>query len=124
VEPTFANVHEEVLRGTGEFFQSRLKPDQTSKEDDLEVIDMSEHKAAIIRLYIKWLYSGKVDIALGLAKYVRVATNGVYIKLVNAYIFGFEVLDTAYQHAIVELFHATLAKAFWLPAPRSANLLS
>jgi hypothetical protein len=85
---------------------------------------VSAHEAAMMELYIKWLNFGKVDIAVHSGNHEPVDTDRVYIKLVKAYILGFEVQDTVFQNVAVKMFHAALDTIPLLPGPESANLLS
>jgi hypothetical protein len=98
-------------------------------KDDPDTVDMCEDDPAMVKLYVSWLYTRVVPIALyhpghkeSKETTAREAEK-VYLALVEAYTFGAKVLDIVFQNAIVEVYIAAQTATKWQAGPESVNLM-
>jgi hypothetical protein len=97
-------------------------------KEDPDTVDMCEDEAAMVKVYVNWLYSAQVPIDLyhpgdGESKEtIAREAEKVYLTLVEAYTFGAKVLDIAFQNAILKTLIAAQSATKWQPGPESVNL--
>jgi hypothetical protein len=103
-KPDIVSAHQGVLCQSSDYFKNAMKPEWVQGRKDPHTIDLSEDSPEDVILYVKWLYTGKIDVQITKGKYseerVKEAES-LYAVLVEAYIFGEKVLDTTFNKVIL-----------------------
>ncbi|KAF2447343.1 hypothetical protein P171DRAFT_340670, partial [Karstenula rhodostoma CBS 690.94] len=78
--------------------------------------------------YIRWLYSGNIPIKLYEAgedarEKVAKEAEKVFVKLVEAYVFGEKIIDARYKNAVVKTVLAVKESSGWNLGPNSVGVI-
>lgn len=84
-------IHESVIRKRGTFFDAAFKKEW--KEGQERVVELSEDDADHFRLYVQWLYGGKV--------FCKEQTRRNHYKIAGLYALGEKVLDCEFQDNVM-----------------------
>jgi hypothetical protein len=127
--PDIVHVHRGVLCKTSAFFNTALKSVWTSQRPDDQTLDMSTESLEYVRTYVRWAYTGHVQIPLHhhspelpLEEHAKEAER-VYIELAHALVFGEGVADTSYLNALILLIVEAWKVSEWSPGPEFATVL-
>jgi hypothetical protein len=74
-----------------------MKPEWARVRTDPHLLDLSDDTAVVVQAYIRWRYTGDVFVDEHLDDYVGLQA------LVDAYVFGYKIIDTTYRNAVMDL---------------------
>lgn len=95
------HVHEGVLRSRSPFFEAALS--RNWREGNQGHVDFPEDPAHIVKLYLQYLYTGKMDMRWT-ASMKEVPENMLlpeHVTLARLYVFGEKVGDIAFKHDVI-----------------------
>ncbi|KAK5693834.1 hypothetical protein LTR17_024985 [Elasticomyces elasticus] len=101
-------VHEELIRSTSAFFGAALK--KCWDEGRLGQVMMPEDNPVIVKLYVQYLYSGKIYLERTTTSANLKSNDNLpeYIVLAEAYVFGEQIQDPTFKNSVVS---AIIARA-------------
>jgi hypothetical protein len=127
--PDIVHVHRGVLCKTSAYFNTALKSVWTSQRPDDHTLDMSTDSLEHLRTYVRWAYTGHVQIPLRhnspelpREEHAKEAER-VYIELAHALVFGERVVDTSYVNALILLVIEAWKASRWSPGPEFATIV-
>ena len=90
-----------------------MKPEWADQREDPHTIDLSDEDLDVVRYYVQWLYSDKIEDSL----------DPTYVGLAKAYIFGDKRLDVSFRNAILNNYVALSMKHETYPGPEALGII-
>lgn len=121
------HVHESLIRSKSHFFAAALSQDW--KEAQEKVVRLPDDRPDIVKLYIKWLYSGKLLVkwTTELQEFERHIGPLEYYTLACLYIFGEKCCDVTFKNAVVASFvgrmDTKIGDTCWYPVGKAVDII-
>ncbi|EUC49221.1 hypothetical protein COCMIDRAFT_33280 [Bipolaris oryzae ATCC 44560] len=109
-------VHQGVLCKSSKFFQTAMKKEWAGLKDEPHVIDLPEDCTETVKMYIEWLYTGKISSKLCMTmeecnfddkNFSREAEKN-FIVLAKAHIYGKKIIDSVFTRQMFNEMRETL----------------
>lgn len=106
--PLSLRVHKDLICNSSVFFKSALSHDW--KESQEQTVRLVEEDPEIVKLYIHWLYPGRI---FEFSEKSKDNGNKQYLKCAKAYVLGDRLQDGGFCDAAVDVFMDGCQQAVW-----------
>lgn len=103
--PVSFNIHSNILQQSSDFFKAKAKP-VCSKSDEA-VVDLPDHSPDVFAIYSKWFYTHCISSPPeSWAQLAAAGEDPEWRQLAQAYLLREELIDSAFQDAVMDALRA------------------
>ncbi|PVH95548.1 hypothetical protein DM02DRAFT_477908, partial [Periconia macrospinosa] len=122
------NVHRGTLCKSSSFYRKAMQSEWTKLREQPDVMQLRYEDVAVVKDYIRWLYSNNISITSNEAAYATVEKRAeeaekVFVWLAESYVYGEQILDIDYKNAVMKAIFETQKKFNWNMGPASVRIV-